>query len=153
LAIGAAPAANAQSTSESARVLDALKKLDARLAAIEGRLDRKATDHTKAEVRAIRNQLGQPTFAAAQPREAYAADPGMGVRSITPLPTTRWAGFYVGASAGSTWLDGNYDRLRTGTRSTIDREFQFGALDAETPSVFRREEAARLKGHETGAVL
>jgi hypothetical protein len=60
VAAGTASPAKAQSGSESARVLDALQKLDARLAAIEAKLDRKTPDQAKAEVRAIRKELGQP---------------------------------------------------------------------------------------------
>jgi hypothetical protein len=138
------------------RLINTLNALDKRLAAIERRLDAKSkqeADDAKAEVRALKQQLG--TRVAARPANgdnnaAYMADPGRGP-PIIGRPN-HWAGAFASISAGSQWLDGEVRSVSNSTSSQVTVTNAGGVITQTTAnsvsSGFSRE-----SGNDWGAAF
>jgi outer membrane immunogenic protein len=115
--IGLPPAVHAQSSPDVSQMADTLKRLEARVNALEAenKQSRREATAARAEAQALRQKIGTskpvaisshaaPTYtamAAATSRDLYAnAGP------IAPV-TSGWSGFYAGAAGGVGWMHSN----------------------------------------------
>jgi opacity protein-like surface antigen len=99
VAVGTPSALGAQSATELVQVLEAMKQLEARVAALEGenKQAKKETAVARAEAQALRQKLATttPTVATLVP-SGYAM-----ATKVPPIATVpSWAGLYAGASFG-----------------------------------------------------
>ena len=110
-AVGVPSMAKAQSAADLARLSEAMKRLEARVAALESenKQAKKETAAARAEADVLRRKVEaarQPRAVAPIPAATIAAagpSPGiyaMAVKAPPPAPTPRWNGFYAGAAFG-----------------------------------------------------
>lgn len=102
---GGTTVANAQSEGDLAQVMAAMKRLEARVAALEGENKevKKQAAAARAEAQALRQKLGVPGPAsvphvAEVPSGPYAMATKV---AVLPPPESSWSGLYVGGSFGA----------------------------------------------------
>jgi len=166
ISFGASAPAKAQSAEDFAQMMASMKRLEARVAALEteNKEAKKEAAAARAETQSLRQKLAAPTLsvppakgtirtasiatsdaqiAAAAPNGLYA----MAAKAppIAPVPT--WGGFYAGAAFGLGYLHANANDPSLSTFTTTDTGATF--LDTETETDVGTEV---LSGHGPGAM-
>jgi opacity protein-like surface antigen len=154
--MGLSPVANAQTAPDMSQMSDTLKKLEARVSALEAenQQSKKEAAAARAEARELRQRIGAKSFVVgpvtATSSIALAAAPSGKLYEVkSPMQPVRpdWAGLYVGAAGGAGWLHGS-EALSESSNSISSSAFT-GGSDVTTST---SGESANLTGGNPGAM-
>ena len=155
VATGISSVAHAQSASDSAQVMETIKKLEARVAALEGDYKRAKQDvaEARAEVRALRHNTAiasattnkqAPIASGAMPTNtaatlSHATDAPAGLYSMSaksPRPIDPgWGGLYVGAAFGLDAVHARESFSETDNIVTTDTGLSVTSVDTGTENI------------------
>jgi opacity protein-like surface antigen len=151
MAAGPPTAANAQSQADVAQIMGTIKRLEARVAALEGenKEAKRQVASARAEAQALRQKFGMTAPLAAPRAASLPTGPyAMATKSAPlPPPPPSWSGLYAGAAFGAGWMGGWVDASGTSTsRQIVDSGF-FSFDDTSTTT-----SNSSLKGRNVGAI-